>query len=133
MNTQCRIVFINEGKRMAKNFKARTIHAFKSKVGNNYFTHIITDSDVSDIYPEKMLVSTYILPFNYNKLFTMTNGGMIIISLVYDDELFGSHIAKQLLFSMQNDNDNVKIYKEGFIPKELEEYLFNHKVKLNIN
>lgn len=106
---------------------------FKDKTKKNYFDYFISYSDEAEIYPAKMLVSTNSLQFKHQDIFDKTSGGIIIIIFRYFDELLNNRIEKQLVFRMQINNDDIKIFKENDVPKDLEEYLYKHKIILTID
>ncbi len=132
ITTLARIVFTNEGKRIAKNFKIKIIYAFKEKNNDNYYKPIISNENPVDIYPSKMIVITNNLAFSYQDLLSKSNGGFLLMILSYYDELIDNYTANKLIFSLHIGNDNIKIFKESSIPKELEEYLVKSKININI-
>lgn len=131
--TQKRIVSTNEGDRIAQKFRSKTLIAFKNKIDSKFFYYHLSFSDDSEIYPSKMLVSTDIIPVNYQEIFEKTNGGIIVISIRYFDELLLNKLEKQLVFRMQIDQDKIKVFKESSVPEALEEYLFDNKIDLAID
>ena len=133
LQTQKRIVFTNEGERIAQKFRSKDIIVFKSKIDDKYFYYHLSYSDDSEIYPSKMLVSTDIIPVNYQEIFEKTNGGIVIISIRCIDELLLNNIEKQLVFRVQIDHDKIKVFKESSVPLALEEYLFKNNINLRID
>ena len=133
LKTQKRIVFTNEGERTAQKFRSKEVIVFKSKIDDKYFYYHLSNSDDSEIYPSKMLVSTDIIPVNYKEIFEKTNGGVIVISIRYFDELLLNKIDKQLIFRMHIDQDKIKIFKESSMPRALEEYLYENQINMVID
>ena len=133
LKTQKRIVFTNEGERIAQKFRSKTLIAFKNRIDSKFFYYHISFSEDSEIYPSKMLVSTDIIPVNYKEIFEKTNGGVIVILIRYFDELLLNKIEKQLIFRMHIDQDKIKIFKESSMPRALEEYLYENQINMVID
>jgi len=132
LSTQTRIVFTNEGKRIATEFKIKWALALKSKIDNKYFYKGISQLSESDIYPSKMLVSTNSVPISYKSLMNNTNSGILIISMSYVDELFFNKTDKQLIFRLQLHQNNITVFKESDMHKELEADLLENNISLSI-
>ena len=128
--TQQRIVFTNDGKRIAQNVAYQIVSLFKNKADDQYFYHYVSLSLIPEIYPEKMVVSTNQLPLRYQDILAGTNGGIIIITMRYFDELLFNKTEKHLIFRIEIDNDKIKIFKESNVPADLEVYLSRYKIKL---
>jgi hypothetical protein len=128
--TQQRIVFKNEGKRIAQNVEYQIVSVLKNKIDNKYFFHNTSLSLIPEIYPSTMSVSTSQLPLRYQDILAGTNGGIIIITMRYFDELLHYKTEKQLIFRIEIDANKIKIFKESNLPADLEIYLSRYKIKL---
>ena len=80
-----------------------------------------------------MLVTTDPIPVNYQEILDKTNGGIVIISISYFDELLLDKIEKKLFFRIQIDNNNIKVFKESNLPAAVEEYILKNKINLIID
>ena len=79
-----------------------------------------------------MLVSTNSVPISHKNLMNNTNSGILIISMSYVDELFFNKTDKQLIFRLQLHQNNITVFKESDMPKELEADLLENNISLTI-
>jgi hypothetical protein len=131
ITTLCRIVFRNEGKRLAAKFRPRIIFLFKQK-NNIDFKHIVSKYLITEIFPSAMLIDKSYLPFKYNDIISSTNGGTVIILLNYYDELLDEYLDKEFLFSIDILDNKIQINKENFKTTGLLDYLKQNRIELKI-
>ena len=133
ISTTIKILFRNEGKRVASEFKANYVVAFKNKNGTNYlykfFSH--SNSQQSDIYPMDPtvgLIVTNELAISFDSILKNSTGGVIIIAIRYIDNLFNNILEKKFIFSLKINKEKIEVFKENTIPKELEDDMIQNKI-----
>ncbi len=136
ISTKTTIVFRNEGKRVASEFKTNYALAFKTKIDSKYSYKFFSSSNSkqSDIYPTDPIVGLTLtdeFPIPFDTILRNSTEGLIIISIRYIDKLFNNVIEKKLIFRLQIDKERIKVFKENTIPKELEEDMLQNKINLN--
>ena len=128
-----KLIFTNEGERVARDFKHIAVQFYRDKISNKFFSHFISLGSETYIYPSKRLRAEKPLSFNYPDFYEQTSGGIIIVLFSYFDDLLVDRIENQLIFRFETEIDTINVFKENRIPNDLQKYLSKNKIKLVID